>query len=163
MAPGAAAARRGCPAAACAPLRAATPTLPAAQGGGRRNRSLTSRRGAEGPPGAGRARGPWRRRAESPPGLAGRLAALLLLPTPRRPGPRRCSAAATSCCEYFPRLPARPPPLRAAVLAAAALCPLRSPPPGSWSRAAARTRALSPLPAWSPSLISDREPAKNSP
>lgn len=168
MAPGAAAARRSCPAAACAPLRAATRTLPAAQGRRKEKSEPYFSPDAESPPGAGRARGPCRRRAESPPGPAARGFSW----APRRPPPAAAAAAgsgrcsgATSCREYFPRLPARPPRLRTAVLTAAALCPLRSPPPGGWIRsvAACPPRALSPLTACSPSLISDREPAKNSP
>lgn len=86
MAPGAAAARRSCPAAACAPLRPATPTLPAAQGGGKEKaepyffspgRGGFSRRGPG--PRSLVLLPPPRCESAWPGGAAGRLAALLPL------------------------------------------------------------------------------------
>lgn len=140
MAPGAAAARRSCPGRRLRPApRGHQPSRPRREGG-RRKPSLTSPWDAEGPLGAGRARSPCCRRAESPPGLARRrgtsagcIAALLA--EPGRCSAAAAAAAATSCREYFPRLPARPARFRAAV--PAALCLLRSPPPGGRSRATA--------------------------
>lgn len=136
MAPGAAAARKGCPAAACAPLRTATPTLPAAQGRGKERRALLlagarrvlpARAGPAVPAAAAaalRVRLGW----QSCAGFQRGTSQLASPPSSTAAGPGRCSAAAaaaaTSCRESFSPPSCAPSP--APRSAPAALSPLRS-------------------------------------
>lgn len=142
MAPGAAAARRSCPAAACAPLRPAAPTLPAAQEGGKEKaepyffspgRGGSSRRGP-GPrsPTAAAALRVRLASAGRRGAPAGRLAALLLLLLPPTAGPER----GLRRHEYFspPRLRAAAPAPLASTRRPQSLCrppaPRSEPAPG---------------------------------